>query len=649
MVEKSMLNNKGKITGPMEIRLVWDNTARVNHQSKLTHPHPTRNFIPAAVLTKSGQVPVNAAKQSSHRAAISISAAKHVNTVAPRPNVNDALPTTYVYFKAYSPVPKSKTSCLNDNSSAIFESMPLHLVMSDSEESGITHTTVSSLYEDLSDIGSPRADDHELLEPPYMLEDPYAEAALQAPPSPDYVPGPEEPEQAPPSPDYVPGPELADDEIVAGDQPYAEDASPMAHSPDDVPESDPEADPEEDDDEDPEEDPIDYSADGGDDGDDRRFTKGFSKIANAPIRALPEGSEDFIVYCDALIKGLGVVLMQKREVTMSSATSDVTYTSVYTDSEPGRAFWGADYEGISEGGIPRVIDLILPAPQMRRAQKLVHTAHDPTIPPVAHPLLSPPGYITESDPEEDPMGYKDDEAENGDETRRMRRRRGKEKEQLASADCAHASAWLHLLIPPPSTTSGCLTQTPDSHIASTQALIDAVTAALPPPPLPPLPPSLPIPSPVDRRDDIPESEHLPQEVKGMRIGFVSTVRAEEGDRDQNLDTGLGILGRSAEDLDRVMVEEEPKLPARACSFDRYEPGNSVRASDPSLSCHFEMTDRRRQDQCRDSPESSENEAIDERMQLSCLAALRQRRTAGQSGPEARIRIPGGIWGPASHS
>ncbi|GJX41981.1 hypothetical protein Tco_0256971 [Tanacetum coccineum] len=81
-------------------------------------------------------------------------------------------------------------------------------------------------------------------------------------------PGPEEPEQAPPSPDYVPGPELADDEIVAGDQPYAEDASPMAHSPDDVPESDPEADPEEDDDEDPEEDPIDYPADGGDDGDD---------------------------------------------------------------------------------------------------------------------------------------------------------------------------------------------------------------------------------------------------------------------------------------------------------------------------------------------------------------------------------------------
>nr|GEV78138.1 hypothetical protein [Tanacetum cinerariifolium] len=48
---------------------------------------------------------------------------------------------------------------------------------------------------------------------PEMLEDPYVEVALQAPPSPDYIPGPEEPEHAPPSPDYIPGPEHADDEI----------------------------------------------------------------------------------------------------------------------------------------------------------------------------------------------------------------------------------------------------------------------------------------------------------------------------------------------------------------------------------------------------------------------------------------------------
>ncbi|GJY74932.1 putative reverse transcriptase domain-containing protein [Tanacetum coccineum] len=38
------------------------------------------------------------------------------------------------------------------------------------------------------------------------------------------------------------------------------------------------------------------------------------KLCSAPILALPEGSEDFIVYCDASKKGLGVVLMQREKV-----------------------------------------------------------------------------------------------------------------------------------------------------------------------------------------------------------------------------------------------------------------------------------------------------------------------------------------------
>ncbi|GKB92556.1 putative reverse transcriptase domain-containing protein [Tanacetum coccineum] len=38
------------------------------------------------------------------------------------------------------------------------------------------------------------------------------------------------------------------------------------------------------------------------------------KLCSAPILALPEGSEDFIVYCDASIKGLGLVLMQREKV-----------------------------------------------------------------------------------------------------------------------------------------------------------------------------------------------------------------------------------------------------------------------------------------------------------------------------------------------
>ncbi|GKB41869.1 hypothetical protein Tco_0886811 [Tanacetum coccineum] len=66
-------------------------------------------------------------------------------------------------------------------------------VMSDSDESGVTHTEISSPFEGLSDIGSPGVvgPEHEGL--PWMLDDMYVQIALQAPPSPYYMPGPEEP------------------------------------------------------------------------------------------------------------------------------------------------------------------------------------------------------------------------------------------------------------------------------------------------------------------------------------------------------------------------------------------------------------------------------------------------------------------------
>nr|GEX16753.1 retrotransposon protein, putative, Ty3-gypsy subclass [Tanacetum cinerariifolium] len=38
------------------------------------------------------------------------------------------------------------------------------------------------------------------------------------------------------------------------------------------------------------------------------------KLCSAPILALPEGSEDFVVYCDASHKGLGAVLMQREKL-----------------------------------------------------------------------------------------------------------------------------------------------------------------------------------------------------------------------------------------------------------------------------------------------------------------------------------------------
>ncbi|GJX80809.1 hypothetical protein Tco_0328958 [Tanacetum coccineum] len=90
-----------------EVRPVWNNAHGVHHQNKLTHPHPKRNFVPIVVATKSGLVPVNAAKQSSPRAAASISIARHVNIVALKQKVNATSPIKYSYFKAHSPLRRS--------------------------------------------------------------------------------------------------------------------------------------------------------------------------------------------------------------------------------------------------------------------------------------------------------------------------------------------------------------------------------------------------------------------------------------------------------------------------------------------------------------------------------------------------------------
>nr|GEX43080.1 putative reverse transcriptase domain-containing protein [Tanacetum cinerariifolium] len=130
--------------------------------------------------------------------------------------------------------------------------------MSNSEDSTITYTVVSSLFGGLSDIGSLGVGG-----PPVMPEHPYAYvvAAFQAPPSPDYVSGPE----YPPLLEFVPEPVylefmLAEDYILpAEEQPLPAAASPTTESPCYIDESDPK--------DDLEEDPADYPVDGGDEGD----------------------------------------------------------------------------------------------------------------------------------------------------------------------------------------------------------------------------------------------------------------------------------------------------------------------------------------------------------------------------------------------
>ncbi|GKF64983.1 hypothetical protein Tco_0188431, partial [Tanacetum coccineum] len=115
-------------------------------------------------------------------------------------------------------------------------------VMSDSDESTVTYTEVSSPFEGLSDIGSPGVVGPEHEGMPWMLDDLYVQVALQAPPSPDYIPGPEEP-QSPPLPDFIPESvypkymSQEDEVFPAEEQPLPTAASPTAQSPDYVPES----------------------------------------------------------------------------------------------------------------------------------------------------------------------------------------------------------------------------------------------------------------------------------------------------------------------------------------------------------------------------------------------------------------------------
>ncbi|GKB12351.1 hypothetical protein Tco_0846274 [Tanacetum coccineum] len=92
---------------------------------------------------------------------------------------------------------------------------------------------------------------------------------------------------------------------IAEDQPYAEDASPTAQSPDYVPESDPEVNPEEDNDEDPEEDLVDYPADGGDDGDDEDEPSEEDEADDVDIEAdKDEEEEEHLAPADSVVVSL---------------------------------------------------------------------------------------------------------------------------------------------------------------------------------------------------------------------------------------------------------------------------------------------------------------------------------------------------------
>nr|GFD02771.1 hypothetical protein [Tanacetum cinerariifolium] len=101
-------------------------------------------------------------------------------------------------------------------------------------------------------------------------------------------------------------------------QPYAEDALPMAQSPEYVPESDFEMHPKDDDDDDPEEDPVDYPADGGDDEEEDEVAS-----TSPPSSQLPSASrsEDRPEVTLPPRKRLDIALGHRYEVGESSSAA----------------------------------------------------------------------------------------------------------------------------------------------------------------------------------------------------------------------------------------------------------------------------------------------------------------------------------------
>ncbi|GKD62670.1 putative reverse transcriptase domain-containing protein [Tanacetum coccineum] len=53
------------------------------------------------------------------------------------------------------------------------------------------------------------------------------------------------------------------------------------------------------------------------------------KLCSAPILALPDGTKDFVMYCDASLKGYGVVLMQREKVIAYASRQLKTHEENY--------------------------------------------------------------------------------------------------------------------------------------------------------------------------------------------------------------------------------------------------------------------------------------------------------------------------------
>ncbi|GJZ49997.1 hypothetical protein Tco_0604187 [Tanacetum coccineum] len=179
--------------------------------------------------------------------------------------------------------------------------------------------------------------------------------------------------------------------------------------------------------------------------------------------------------------------------------------------------------------------------------------------------------------------------------------------------------------------SRCPTQIQTLRIASTQALIDAVTAALPSPQLPLLPPSLYIPPHVKSRDDVTESELPPHKrlcLSTFRHTDIGISEVGYGIRDTWVDPAVAV----PEIAPMTMREVNTRVIdlAELHEHDTHDLYALLKEAQ-------DETDIRRQAQMAETlrvMRDMRREMSD--MHAELLAHREQQRRARQPGPDARI-------------
>ncbi|GJX63443.1 hypothetical protein Tco_0296343, partial [Tanacetum coccineum] len=155
------------------------------------------------------------------------------------------------------------------------------------------------------------------------------------------------------------------------------------------------------------------------------------------------------------------------------------------------------------------------------------------------------------------------------------------------------------------------------RIASTQALIDVVTAALPSPPLPPPPPSLYIPPPVDRRDDILESEQPPRK-RSCLFSLGPRYEVEESSTARPT-RGRGAVHSKLQTHREQVYAHESQLHAHQTQLQLQ--GTLIQTQHQIVETLCVMRDMR-----RDMGD----------MQAELLALQKQQRRSRQPGPDVRV-------------